>query len=133
MKLLLDTHILLWWLQGDSRLSRTQRQALTRAVTNQEPLVVSDISLWEIAMLVELKRITLSLPVRDWLDLAVAPPEVRRQNITPAIAAQVATLPESFHRDPADRILTSTAIVLGLSMVTADRRIIDSRLVPIVS
>ncbi|HEY4003144.1 MAG TPA: type II toxin-antitoxin system VapC family toxin [Candidatus Xenobia bacterium] len=132
MKLLLDTHILLWWIHGDSRLSRPQEHALTQAVSNHDDLVVSDITLWEVAMLVGLKRIKLTIPVRDWLDIAVAGPEVQRQHITPAIAAQVAALPDTFHRDPADRILVSTALVLGLPLVTSDRRIIDSQLVPVI-
>lgn len=58
MRALLDTYILLWWTNGDARLSPAQRQILDRA-TEDEPLWVSDISLWEIATLASLKRIEL--------------------------------------------------------------------------
>ncbi len=57
------------------------------------PLLVSDISLWEAAMLHNLGRIRLSIPPREWLEKAVAPPLARRQGISPAIAAEVARSP----------------------------------------
>jgi PIN domain nuclease of toxin-antitoxin system len=48
----------------------------------------------------------------------------------PAVAAEVAALPDSFHRDPADRIIVATARVLGAALVTRDRRIVEAGLVP---
>ena len=128
MSLLLDTHILLWWLSDSGRLSAGQREALGRA-GEKSPLLVSDISLWEVAMLHSLDRIRLALPLREWLSKAVAPPLVRRQGISPAIATEVAALPDSFHRDPADRIILATARVLGATLLTQDQRIVDAGLV----
>ncbi len=128
MAYLLDTHILLWWFSEEPRLSKNQLAALEGA-SDQEPLSVSDISLWEIAMLESLGRIVLRGNLRDWLEVAVAPPLVRRLGISPSVAATVASLPDSFHRDPADRIIVATAMVHGASLLTADRRIIDSGLV----
>ncbi len=93
------------------------------------PLLVSEISLWEVATLHSLGRIQLTIPLREWLDKAVAPPLVRRQGISPAIAAALATLPDSFQRDPADRILVATARVFGATLLTQDRRIVDAALV----
>ncbi len=127
MTALLDTHILIWWLDQSARLSRAQQGVLS-AADPDSPLLVSDITLWEIATLCSLGRIQLSLPLRDWLDKAVAPPLVRRQGISPAVAADMAALPESFHRDPADRIIVATARVLGATLLTQDRRIVDSGL-----
>ena len=129
---LLDTHVLLWWLNDRERLSSAQRE-ITRAAGAEAPLLVSDISLWEVAMLHSLGRIRLLIPLREWLEKAVAPPLVRRYGISPAIAAEVAGLPASFHRDPADRILVATARVLGATLLTQDRRIIDAALVDTVS
>ena len=128
MTLILDTHVLLWWLAQPQRLSARQRRVLERAGPDA-PVQVSDISLWEIAMLHSLGRVRLELPIRDWLERATAPPLVQRIGISPAIAAEVAALPASFHRDPADRIILSTARVHGLTLLTRDRRIIDSALV----
>lgn len=126
---LLDTHVLIWWLNDLTRLSPQQREVV-EAATPDAPLHVSDISLWEVAMLQSLGRIRLALPLREWLDRAVAPPLVRRHGISPAIAAEVAALPDSFHRDPADRILVATARVLGATLLTSDRRITDASLTP---
>ena len=128
MTALLDTHVLIWWLQGDGPLSPEQRRVL-EAADPDSPLRVSDISLWEIATLHSLRRIRLSLPLREWLEKAAAPPLVRRHGISPAIAAEVAALPDSFHRDPADRIIVATARIMGATLLTHDRHIVNSGLV----
>ncbi len=129
MKLLLDTHILIWWLDSGGKLSKRQRKVI-RSANPENPLYISEISLWEIATLVQLGRIRLRLPLRDWLEAATAPPLVRRIGVSPAIASELTVLPTSFHRDPADRILVATARVLGATLLTQDDRVIDSRLVP---
>ena len=129
---LLDTHVLLWWFGTEPRLSAQQRRIL-RSANADRPVWVSEISLWEIATLLELGRIRLRLPLREWLEQATAPPLVQRIGITPPIAAEVAALPATFHRDPADRILVATAKVLGAGLLTRDERIISAGLVPTVS
>ena len=129
MKALLDTHILLWWLEGSQRLSSRQRGVIAQA-GQANPLLLSDISLWEIATLHNLGRIKLKLPVREWLERASAPPLVSRCGISPAVAAEVAALPESFHRDPADRIIVATARVFGANLLTSDHRIAEANIVP---
>jgi PIN domain nuclease of toxin-antitoxin system len=128
VSVLLDTHVLLFWLGGDLRLTSAQAGAI-EAASADEPLLVSDISLWEVATLLSLGRIRLQRPLRDWLETAVAPPLVRRMSISPAVAAEVAQLPSSFHRDPADRIIVATARVAGAVVATSDGRIVDSGLV----
>lgn len=132
MRYVLDTHVLLWWFQADDQLARAQRRILRHA-DPEHPLWVSDISLWEVAMLHSLGRIRLQLPLRDWLDRATAPPLVMRAGISPAVAAEVATLPASLPGDPADRIILATAHVLGAALLTRDRRLVDARLVRTVS
>ncbi len=127
MIFLLDTHIIVWWFEQNSRLSSAQKEVLASA-DPKNPLAVSDISLWEISTLASLGRLRLQLPLRDWLERAVAPPLVRRIGISPAIAAEVASLPDSFHRDPADRVLVATSRILGATLLTLDTRIIDSGL-----
>ena len=132
MRALLDTHVLIRWLNDRSQLSSRQRQVIGAADDNS-PLLVSDISLWEVATLHSLGRIRLSIPLREWLEKAVAPPLVRRLGISPAIAAEMAALPDWFHRDPADRILVATARTLGATLLTQDRRIVDSALAETIS
>jgi PIN domain nuclease of toxin-antitoxin system len=128
VKALLDTHILLYWLARDSRLTQNQIAAIDSA-TAEEPLWVSDITMWEIAALASRGRIKLHLPLRDWLEAAVAPPLVRRVSISPAVASEVASLPNTFHRDPADRIIVASARNVGATLLTQDRRIIDAGVV----
>lgn len=127
MTALLDTHVLLSWVNDPDRLSPAQREVVA-SVSPSSPVLVSDISLWEIAALHGLGRIRLAVPLREWLEKATAPPLVRRSGITPAVAAESAALPDSFHSDPADRILVATARVLGATLLTEDRRIIRSAL-----
>ena len=80
-------------------------------------------------MLHDLGRIRLAIPLREWLEKAVARPLVRRHGISPAVAAELASLPDILHRDPADRILVATARVTGATLLTRDRRIVESQLV----
>jgi PIN domain nuclease of toxin-antitoxin system len=127
--LLLDTHILWRWLMEEGKLTRAQARALRR-VSSERPVAVAGISLWEMAMLYANGRIRLTVPLRDWLERATAPPLVERRDLTPAIAAEVAQLPAWFPGDPADRILVATARVHGDTLVTSDARIVESKLVP---
>lgn len=132
MKPLLDTHVLVFWLASDRRLSPAHRDVVETAGPHR-PLWISDISLWEIATLHSLGRIRLDRPLRQWLEAATAPPLVQRIGISPAVAAEVAALPKTFHRDPADRIIVATARVEGAVLLTLDRRILEADLVPTIS
>ena len=67
--------------------------------------------------------------MRDWLERAVAAPLVRVVELSPSIAAEVAALPDSFQRDPADRILVASAHVHGAALLTNDRRSREAALV----
>ncbi|UCH27376.1 MAG: type II toxin-antitoxin system VapC family toxin [Trueperaceae bacterium] len=132
MKFLLDTHVLLYWLWQDPRLSEKQRDQI-EAAGPESPLWISEITLWEIATLHSLGRIELHLSLRDFLERATAPPLVERIGISPAIAAEVAALPDSFHRDPGDRIIVASARILGATLLTQDERIRSAKLVPTVA
>jgi PIN domain nuclease of toxin-antitoxin system len=128
VKLLLDTHIWIWWLEGGGRLSPQQRDAIERAGP-ASPLLLSEISLWEVAMLVSLDRLRLSIPLRDWLERGSAPPLVKLLNLNPAVAAATAELPATFHRDPADRVIVATALLHDAVLLTQDHRILDAGIV----
>ncbi|MBY0277611.1 type II toxin-antitoxin system VapC family toxin [Candidatus Binatia bacterium] len=128
MKLLLDTHVWWWWVTGEQGLSVAQKRLLAK-VDPENPVHVSDISLWEVATLASLGRLSLDIPLRDWLEAAASRPLVERLPISPAVAAEVAALPDSFHRDPADRIIVATARIHDATLLTRDRRITDAELV----
>ena len=124
---LLDTHAWVWWVDRDVRLGMRTIEALDRLPPDNRPSLC-DISLWEVAMLVERGRLSFGVPLADWLAAAAHPNSVRLVGVSPAIAAEVAALPKRFHRDPADRLIVATCRVLGLPLVTRDRRITVSRL-----
>lgn len=128
---LLDTHVLLWWFEQPRRLSKGQRRVLARA-SDTQALGVSDVTLWEIALLVESGRVRLSLPLDVWLARATAAPLVERCPMTPAIARAIVDLTTTRDWDPADRILVASAHVLGVPLVTSDARILESGLVSVV-
>lgn len=94
-------------------------------------MFVSDISLWGVAVLCQRNRLSLTMPVIDWLEKAVAPPLVARVGISPAIAAGTLNLPANFHRDPADRLIVATTHALGATLLTCDRRIVAAKVVPV--
>ena len=121
--ILLDTHIWIWWVGQDARLTPEQKSLLEQHQASG--LGVSVISCWEVAKLVELGRLQLALPVLQWLERALAYPGVRLLNLTPRIAVESTELPGEFHRDPADQILVATARVLNVPMLTVDRKILD--------
>ena len=125
---LLDTHILLWWFEDAKRLSTAQRRLIKRA-SDKTALGVSDVTFWEIALLVERKRVRLALPLDEWLARATAAPLVERCGMSPAVAREMVSLSTTFDWDPADRILVATARVLGVPLVTSDTRIVDAALV----
>ena len=119
--LMLDTHIWVWHVMGDKRLSRGHDALLEENEING--LGVSVISCWDVANLVRLGRLRFPLPVMAWLEQALAYPGIRLLPLTPRIAVEATQLPEPFHRDPADRLLVATARVHGVPIVTVDAAI----------
>lgn len=124
---LLDTHAWIWWVHGDPRLGRSTLAALDALPAATRP-AISSISLWEVATLVELGRLVLPQPLERWFEAAADARTVQILPITPAVAAEVARLPPSFHRDPADRLILATSRVLGYPLVTRDRAMTRARL-----
>jgi PIN domain nuclease of toxin-antitoxin system len=125
---LLDTHAWIWWVDQDARLGAKTIAVLDSLSRDQRPFLC-DISLWEVAMLVERGRIELDLPLGEWLDAAAHPRSVQIVSITQRIAVAVASLPDRFHRDPADRLIVATSRALGIPVLSHDRLINRSRLV----
>lgn len=124
----LDTHAWVWWVDRDRRLGPRTIARLDELPADNRPYLC-DISLWEVATLVERGRLTFSGPLQAWLEAAAHPRSVRLVPITPAIAAETAALPETFHRDPADRVIVATCRVMHLPLLSKDRLIRRSRLV----
>ena len=130
IKYFLDTHILLWWLEKNPRLTAKQSRVLDSAEKHM-PFGVSDVTLAEIGCLVSGGRIQLDRDLQDWLSRVTSEPLVRLCRITPAVVAEIARLPAEFNRDPADRIITATAKLEKATLITQDRRIIESGVVAV--
>jgi PIN domain nuclease of toxin-antitoxin system len=124
----LDTHVWIWWMLGDPGLSKAEREALDGFPMENRP-VISDISIWEFATLVDMGRLEIEGSVTDWLRIAASPATVKIQPISSAIVAEMNRLPSTFHRDPADRLIVATSRFLKLPLATKDRKIRQSRLV----
>lgn len=123
-----DTHIWVWWLLGDSRLRSSKREYLDAWPPGKRP-ILSDISLWEVSMLVDWGRLDIECDIKSWLEIATSPATVSLQRVTPAIIAEMNRLPSGFHRDPADRLIVATARALGKPLATEDDKIRKCRLV----
>lgn len=122
--IVLDTHVLIWAVDGDRRLGATAR-ALVEESTKTDRVAVSAITPWEIAMLAEKGRLRLGREVRSWIDDALALPGIFLAPIEPAVAIDSVSLPGGFHADPADRFIISTARHFDAPLVTADRAILS--------
>ena len=113
-------------MRRDDRLGLASLDYLDRLPLDERPSV-ADISLWEVAMLVERRRLVFDAPLDEWLETASHPRTVRILPISAAIAADTATLPRAL-RDPADRVIVATSRVARLPLLTFDRAILRLRL-----
>lgn len=118
MKLLLDTHIWLWLVGDPRRLGRNAQRAL-KDVSNE--LWLSPISTWEALTLHHKGRVQLSGELSTWVAHATA--GIKEAVLTHEIMIVARQL--SLHQDPSDRMLVATALVLDLTLVTADQRLME--------
>lgn len=118
----LDTHVWVWWVNDSEALSKRARKAIEQAML-ERTIHLSAISAWEIALLAERGRLELRMDVEDWIARTEALPFVQIVPVSIAIAVKSVRLPGEFHKDPADRMIITTAIRLGLPLVTKDEDI----------
>lgn len=123
--ILLDTHVLVRYLMGDKKLGRRAVTAIDKALPDDE-VFVSAISFWEVAMLVERGRIQIDTTVAAFRTLALRH-GIHEEPLDGEIGISAAELPDS-HADPADRMLVATAILRGLTLITADDTLLNWKL-----
>lgn len=122
--IVLDTHVLIWWVSGDKQLSSNAKIAIEKELSTEDGMVlVSAISAWEIAMLVKADRLILTMTVDDWLETASAIEGVRFSPVNNLLGVESTRLPGDFHKDPADRMIVALARHLNVPLVTADTKI----------
>ncbi len=120
--ILLDTHALVWLLEGLPALGKKARKIADQALA-EDALAVSAISFWEIALLHQKERISLTQDVAAWRKQLL---EMGLHEIS--VDGEIgiaATRLVNFHADPADRLITASAIFFGASLLTADKRILQ--------
>jgi PIN domain nuclease of toxin-antitoxin system len=120
--IVLDTHTLVWWVTGDPTLSKKAKAAIAREQAGGG-IIVSSISAWEIAMLVEREKLLLSMDVSSWLATVAQIDAVRFMPVDVEVATKSVELPGEFHKDPADRMIVATARKLAVPLVTKDDKI----------
>lgn len=123
--ILLDTHIWLWWLLGDGNLKTYERNALDQLAAEKK-LSISWVSVWEAEMLDRKGRIVLLPDFTSWIRLATREDVVRVLPADTELVAAQRKLPETFHGDPADRLITATSLLSGYPLATRDGRIRES-------
>jgi PIN domain nuclease of toxin-antitoxin system len=131
VKYLLDTHIMIWWLTDDRKLSKGHAKLLERSEQSGTAVGLSAMSLWEIAKLVERGRIELTQSVDDSLEQLETSAFVSILPLTGRVALESTRLGARFHADPIDQIIVATARCQGLTLLTVDERIIESGVVAI--
>jgi PIN domain nuclease of toxin-antitoxin system len=124
--IVLDTHALIWWADGGSKLSKSARQA-TKAASRRRELVASAISMFEIVTLEHRGRLAFKIPVTEWLASVRKLPELTIHPVTDEVAERAGGLGEVFPGDPADRLIAATALVLGVSLLTQDSKLRNVR------
>lgn len=121
MDLLLDTHVWIWLaLEKNKSLSARSRKAINKS----DHRWISAISCWELAKLVEKKRIGFSIPILTWIRRSLNQYNIKVADLSPEIAVE-STLMRGFHSDPADQIIVATSRVLGFPLVSSDKQILE--------
>jgi PIN domain nuclease of toxin-antitoxin system len=119
MPVLLDTHVWIWLSVSQNR---SLSPAAQKAIRSASEKWISAISCWELAKLVEKKRIGFSIPLLHWIRQSLLEKNLRIADLTPEVAVESTHL-NDLHQDPADQIIVATSRILEMPLVTSDRRI----------
>lgn len=114
--------MVVWWVSDPSLLSESAKFVID-AEAAERKIFISSISAWEIAILVSRGRLKMTMSANDWVAASEALPFFNFVPVTNRIALKSVNLPGTLHNDPADRIIISTALSLGASLVTKDEKI----------
>jgi PIN domain nuclease of toxin-antitoxin system len=121
--ILLDTHVLIFWLSNPEKLSRKASEIIEKAVNSKE-VYISSISVWEIAMLVSKGRLELAMEVKDWIATVESLSFLHFVPVNNNISIKSVQLKDFIHKDPVDRIIIATSIALNVPLITKDDKIL---------
>jgi PIN domain nuclease of toxin-antitoxin system len=122
--ILLDTHVFLWLMNGDSKLNSKNLERIETTVNSGARISLSAISIWEIGMLAAKERITLTQPIDKWVNQAMEVSSACIVELSVDILLDSCFLPGQFHGDPADRMIVATSRIKRLPLITQDEKIV---------
>jgi PIN domain nuclease of toxin-antitoxin system len=120
MRLLIDTHILIWFFEGNNSLPKSRRQIVSNA---QNEVFISIASIWEIAIKISIGKLTLARPLADVIK-QIAIDNIEILPISPEHTFQVSALP-FHHRDPFDRLIIAQSQVENLAVMSDDKEFVN--------
>jgi PIN domain nuclease of toxin-antitoxin system len=120
----LDTHAWIWFISNPKLLSKKAKKAIDDAM-KENGVMISSISVWEVALLAAKNRLKLTLDITDWVAKSKILPFIQFIPVSNAIAIKSINLPQPLHPDPADRIIIASALSAGTPLVTKDKKILD--------
>ena len=122
-KILIDTHIILWYLEG-IKLTKQQITLIDEA-RNNNSLYISSISIWEITLLASKGRLVFSITIEELIDNILSIPGIHLVDLSVPILVSSCNLPNFDHKDPADRFIIASARNLHAHLMSADQKILD--------
>jgi len=124
----LDTHVIIWDALKPELITQKAKRVIDNA-NKTSGIIISEISLWEIAMLIKKKRVQIETSYIEFINLIKASNNYIFKGINPEIAELSTTLPREINLDPADRIICATSIITNTSLVTADKNLKKTKVV----
>lgn len=126
--ILMDTCAIIWDALESDKLSKNALSAINKA-DESNALIISDISIWEISMLIKKKRLEIDTTAANFINLFLQSRSVSVQSISPEIAELSVNFGADINNDPADRIIAATSMILNAQLITADKNLIDSQMI----
>ena len=124
---LMDTCAIVWDALKPIQLTRKARNAINKA-DKRNALIISDISIWEISMLIKKKRVEVASTAVNFINLFLQSRNIIVKSISPEVAGLSVDFENEINHDPADRIIAATSIVYKAQLVTADKNLRDNKL-----
>ncbi len=126
--ILLDTCTIIWDTLDQTKLTDKAKAAITKA-DEHNALIISDISIWEISMLIKRARIEIDTTAANFLNLFLESRNISVVSISPEIAELSTSFGSEINNDPADRIIAATSIIYNAQLVIADLSLRQSALI----
>ncbi|MBT4835863.1 MAG: type II toxin-antitoxin system VapC family toxin [Methylococcales bacterium] len=124
--ILMDTCAIIWDALDPSKLSNKATSSIEKADKNNA-LIISDISIWEISMLIKKKRLEVNSTATTFINLFLQSRNISIQSISPEIAELSVNFDNTINSDPADRIIAATSIIYNAALVTSDKNLLENK------